>query len=505
VGLQIVRKLINRLNEEGIVYCHWKSNQHVADAFTGIDDIDMLIDHEDILKLNVILNDLGYKRFRLPEKRAYIGIEDYIGFDSEKGLFVHLHLHYQLTLGEKFLKGYQLPFAKAILNRRIYDQINNIFITSHEDEMWLLMLRSALKLRHRDLIKLILRKDIFGKSTHTEYKWLQENIDLNLFEDVVKDLFGEKIATMMKSICRNRLQFSLINSLNKEIRKKCKPYKAFTLIGGTIMRWKREYFRICQVVHNKLYKLPKSYRRTPISGGKVIAFLGPDGAGKSTVINKVYNKLQPVMDVNHFYLGSGDGNSSLLRRPLKVTYNFLVNKGVLNRKSKRIDESGKTYRVDEDLKAGFIRKLGQLPWTYTLTTERKRKLLQARKFRSKGYVVITDRYPQTQINDMADGPRFYMNPNIEMNRLTNLLARFEKKCFETANFVKPDVVVILKVSSEVAYQRKPEEIDVKSHKMLMNIILDLDFGENTNKIVINADEPLEKVILDATSAVWRCL
>src|SRR5699024_11847751 len=88
--LKIVRSLINELNQKNNLHCHGKSHQHIKDVFTGKDDIDLLVDRGSIPRLNIILNHLGFKRISLQDKRRYIGIEDYLGYNKEQGKLVHL-------------------------------------------------------------------------------------------------------------------------------------------------------------------------------------------------------------------------------------------------------------------------------------------------------------------------------------------------------------------------------------------------------------------------------
>src|SRR5262245_59177195 len=70
-GRQLTRELAARLDEAGIRYCHFKSNQHLEEALQGITDLDVLVDRRAGPKLTEILAGLGCKRFSAPPGGDY--------------------------------------------------------------------------------------------------------------------------------------------------------------------------------------------------------------------------------------------------------------------------------------------------------------------------------------------------------------------------------------------------------------------------------------------------
>jgi hypothetical protein len=159
--LPVIQTLTNRLDQENIRYCHWKSNEHVDAAVEGKTDLDVLVDRNEKVKLEQILGEVGFKYFEAIPCRRYVDIEDYLAIDQETGILVHFHLHYVLGLGEKQLKGYHLPWEELILSSRIYDNEHHIYIAEPHIEIILLMVRATLKTRTRDRLKSLLGKDYF--------------------------------------------------------------------------------------------------------------------------------------------------------------------------------------------------------------------------------------------------------------------------------------------------------------------------------------------------------
>ena len=149
-GLAVVRGLLARLHEADLAYCHWKSNEHLEAAIEGLTDLDILVDRRRDGELRRILADSGFKRFVAPPLRAYPGIEDYLALDRDTGRLVHLHLHHRLTLGERHLKGYRLPWEARLLATRRLDPATGVYVADPAIELVLLLVRAALKQRARD-------------------------------------------------------------------------------------------------------------------------------------------------------------------------------------------------------------------------------------------------------------------------------------------------------------------------------------------------------------------
>ena len=78
--LKSIKQMLDAFEENKIIYCHWKSNEHLAPALVGDTDLDMLFLPEQRSEIDRVLNECGLKRFRATPLMQYKGIEDYIGF-----------------------------------------------------------------------------------------------------------------------------------------------------------------------------------------------------------------------------------------------------------------------------------------------------------------------------------------------------------------------------------------------------------------------------------------
>lgn len=488
--LEIVQKLLKELNDN-ITYCHWKSNQHFINALKGIDDLDILVDRNQSEKLIQILTKLNFKHFYTPVARTYVGVEDYLGFDDKTGNIVHLHLHYQLVVGEKHLKGFNLPFEKYIFDNRRWNEEMNVYMSSYFDELLLLILRMGMKNRKRDIFK----RQILGKDVLKEFEWLKQKCpDFEEKLDKI-DFISKRIKEVLKNIYRKKYSWYTLRKLKYYLYHDFACFSQGSGLYNTIKRNLHELSRVNLEIRKRYIPSSKYtfLRRRVATGGSIIAFLGSDGAGKSTSIKEILDWLKKVMDVRYFYLGSGDGNSSLLRKPLKII-KCLAQKLKIIKVTNNFNDEEKSKNEKADSKSlSIARRL----WIYTLSKERIRKLIQVNRCRTRGYIVLTDRYPQSEFNGLCDGPK--------LKNVKGIASKKEKEAYRIAKLCPPDVVIKLIVSPEVAAKRKPGEIDLEVSKNLTERVKKIKFSDKTKSILIDADKPQQDVILEIKKAIWNSI
>jgi thymidylate kinase len=458
--LKSVKKMFDAFEEHQIIYCHWKSNEHIEAALYGDTDLDVLFSPCQRGELENVLCKCGLKRFRAMPLMQYNAIEDFIGFDVDACKIWHLHLHYRMTLGEPHLKGYTItPFTDYILNNRIKTDAG-VYTSSPEVEYILLLIRMCLKLRLRDWFRKV------GKDDVKELNWLKERSEEEAFERHVKALFRDnnsvqKIKALYGVPITAKKQ---LRPLRKELLRVLKPFTGYGLFVSRCQRLRREFFWLIGGIGRRLSLNPtRAYRRVSPSGGCVVAFLGCDGAGKSTTIEYLHREYKKKIDVKTIYMGSGDGSSSLLRLPMKFVACKLGGRGL--GQAVENEYHSKKY---VSLKAR-VYSLAKIVWAITLIQEKKEKLRQMTKARNNGMLVLVDRYPQVSTHGYSDGPLLtkYLHSR---NTLCKWLAKKEYSVYERAAYNAPDLIVKLSVPTEVALRRKPEmtidEIEKKKRAVM---------------------------------------
>lgn len=140
--LSLIVHLARLLEESGVRYCHWKSNAAIERSASGDNDLDLLVHREDGRRFTEVLSGLGFAR--ASKRGASIpGIESFYGFDTEADRLVHVHVHYQLVLGDDRTKNYRLPIEDAYV--RSSAQAGVFRLPAPEFEYVVFVIRMTLK------------------------------------------------------------------------------------------------------------------------------------------------------------------------------------------------------------------------------------------------------------------------------------------------------------------------------------------------------------------------
>ncbi len=493
--VSLIASLFEALHENDILYCHWKSNEHLGASMMGNTDLDVLFDETQKRKLELILHRLGFKRFDSIKQKQYSGIVDFIGFDVEAGKVIHLHTHYRLTMGEPYLKGYQLNIEDQVLKGRVYNPEFGLYCIQPGLELILLFVRESLKLRHRDRLLINLGKK--GQAREyilLEYDWLKSRTTHAEIHGILKAIFTD-YASIYK-IVTGPFNTRQLQNLSPIVKKELKVKRLYSPLKAMVLRWYREATLIFSRKLGWILDQPILLKRINPRGGIVVAVIGADGSGKSTITENLKNTFLEKLDIYKIYFGRGDGKSSWGRKLLKSSKILFTATKDRNPANLIKDVTPK--------KGGFVRGLYKCMEAFLVAQEKRRNMRVMQNAKRKGALVICDRYPQNQVMGYNDGPLLHDFLDSK-NPLFRTVAKMEASIYEEAENHPPDILFKLVTDAEVVEKRKPGETSIEKLNAKINGVKQLKFKDTCKVITVDAKKPLDEVLCIVRKEIWNML
>jgi thymidylate kinase len=437
--VSLVKEMLKRLRSADVRFCHWKSNRGLSNALAGNEDLDILTTKSSAGQFTSILADLGFKQLRSSPDREFPGIEDHIGFDVPSGKIIHVQLHYRLILGEPLVKNYLFPIESELL--RNLDSSQGMPIPIPAAELAIFTLRILIKLKPYHILKPAVF-DRWRREALEEFAFLRAHENREQASALVSKFFPGFTPDLFLACSRViesdasihailRLRRRALRVLYK-FRRRAPVDKLRSLLA------RRAFLSNWQRTRNRPPK------RTPASGGLIIAIVGPDGSGKSTATDTLDNWLKPFLNITMGHMG----------KPPKSMKSLFV--GRLVSIGRRLTKAGSLpARVApgrEVLGGSGMQTL--YAWLLAcLARDRKRESERLSQGAMSGDLVLCDRYPLPGLASMeaCHGHRLHK----ARGRLARRWIQQEKKIHDSIE--SPGLVIGLRVSPDLASSRRPED------------------------------------------------
>lgn len=478
-ALDLVIKLCSALEAEQVNYCHWKSNEAISRSASGDNDLDLLISRVDAERFTEVLIRLGFRKAREDNSNGLPGVLNYFGYDIESDRLIHVHVHYQLVLGNDLSKNYRIPIERPYLDSA--RQVGLFRVPAPEFELVIFILRMVLKYSTWD--SLLMRHGNISPSERRELEYLATPENLRKAKSELEKHLPYVDAPLFDA-CVQALQPNC--SLLQRIRTGEKIQRALEACArypqSADIIWKFVH-RLRLSVKSRLFH-HKSKRRLA-NGGLLIAVVGGDGSGKTTAIDGLVHWLSRVFDVKKLHMG----------KPAWSWTTIMV-RGLL-----KVGTMLGLYAFSENMNSDDNKFPGYPSLIRAVCNGRDRYLtyLKARRFASNGGLAVCDRYPLPDFLEM-DAPqcaRIAKKFNRD-DKLLGWLATLEDNYYR--KIAMPDVLIVLKVDPEIAVQRKVDETEASVRKR-SSLVWTLDWSK-TPAHLIDASLSKNRVLTQIKTILW---
>lgn len=222
---------------------------------------------------------------------------------------------------------------------------------------------------------------------------------------------------------------------------------------------------------------------TVITG--LIAVVGSDGTGKSTLTTDLVKNLQKYRATERRYLGliSGEDGDKIKRLPV-------IGVWLERRLAAKSDKTQRMSNKPPALWAALI--------MYGFSVWRASNLRKVQRLAQSGVLVISDRFPQAEISGF-----YYDGPGIGVERakgwlMTRLAAR-EKRLYQSMALYRPELIIRLDIDVDTAFSRKPDH-SYEELKDKISAMVRLQY--NGSRIIeLDAKAPYDEVLEKALNAI----
>jgi len=224
---------------------------------------------------------------------------------------------------------------------------------------------------------------------------------------------------------------------------------------------------------------------TPTVIPNMVAIVGCDGSGKSTITADLIKTMQKIRPTERRYLGliSGEDGDKIKKLPIIGVW--------LERRLAKKSEKTQSMRSEAPpLWAAFI--------MYALSCWRSSNFHKARALAESGVLVIADRYPQAEISGFH-----YDGPGLGVERVKGWLlkemAKKEVVIYEKLANYQPELIIRLDIDVETAFARKPDH----SYQELsdkIGVMRQLNYN-GANILDLDSRKPYDEVLASVVAAV----
>lgn len=487
-----IRKLFEELNSSGVRYCHWKSNYALCEALSGRSDLDLLIHRKDAYSFRILLAELDFRLAVNINKKPFPSVQHYYALDEESGFLVHLHIFYRVTTGESLSKNYRLPLETMLLqNTR---EINSIKVPTKGAELVIFILRMMLK--HTYLVELLLLIRSWS-NVQDEARWLMEDNTIDDALDLVNQWLPP-IDTIQFSSCVASLRSpaSLLQRiiLGHRMRSSLRTYARYTIFRTWLIGIREFGVLLVRRLRRSKGEL------SPINGGAVIAFVGPEATGKSSLLSELTHWLGEHFSVQSIHVGKPPSTA------LSFIPNFFVpmlRRLLPNSRSSRVEAKYYSDNKSEETRNKYpvvfaIRSI-------LLAYDRRSLLSWSFSQSANGSIVLCDRYPSLLERSVDSGQMSHLPTPTGRFSIRRLLAHIERRMYQ--EIPPSDLVLHLNVPVEIAVLRnaarekkEPEEYIRFRHAQSTV----LDFG-HSKIIKIDTNKPFAETVLEVKKVIWHFL